>query len=614
MRLPAVTLPPRGATVLARLGLTERAVDPRESLFAFGKKAPKTSEDLERIAALPRRPRPTREEQAHMAEVMTAFLRRENSSCRCAALSGEPCITKLRPIQGWYLYEAMQGRAAIGSIIVGDGKTGIDILLAMALPAVRRAVLLIPANLREQFALDFMRWGEHFKVPNLTGGSGTFFPERPTLDVLSYSELSHPSGATYLAAQAPDLIIADECQRLKDVTTAGAGRFVRYFIEHPETAFVAHSGSLTTRSISDYAHLAALSLREGSPLPLDTGTVSEWAKVLDPGPAAPIGAMKAFCEVGETARSGFRRRLNDTAGIITTEDSELAVRLFLKERPAPPLPPPVDAAMRGVRTGGQRPDGEELVEAVEVAACLRQLAAGFFYRWKYPRGEPEALILEWFAKRQAWNRELRGKLEHARDLLDSPALCAAASERFEQGYTGELPTWASNTWAKWRDIAPAVEPVPEAVWLDDFLAADAVKFGLEAPGIIWYGHGAWGRRVASLGKFPLFGGGAEASRAIMQERGDRTIVASIKAHGTGKNLQAFSRALVGNPPADGGTWEQLLGRLHRQRQEKDVTFWVYRHTPEYRGALEKAKEDAAYVQQTTGKAEKLLYAETLFLR
>lgn len=613
MRPPAVTLPKRGATVLARLGLTERAVDPCESLFAFGKKAPKTSEDLERIAALPRRPRPTRSEQRAMAEVMTSFLRRENTACHCASISGEPCITHLRPIQGWYLYEAMQGRAAVGSIIVGDGKTGIDILLAMVVPQVTRAVLLIPANLREQFALDFVRWGEHFKVPNLTGGTA-FFPERPTLDVLSYSELSHPSGATYLAAQTPDLIVADECQRLKDVSTAGAGRFVRYVVDHPDTVFVAHSGSLTTRSISDYAHLAALSLREGSPLPLDTGTVKEWAAVLDPGPAAPIGAMKAFCEVGETARSGFRRRLNETSGIITTEDSELAVKLFLKERLAPIIPPAVVEAMRGVRTGGQRPDGEELVEAVEVAACLRQLGAGFFYRWKYPRGEPEELISKWFSRRQAWHRELREKLEHPRDLLDSPALCAAASERFEQGYEGELPTWASGTWAAWRDIDPQVLPEPEAVWLDDFLATDAVKFGLESPSIIWYGHGAWGRRVASLGGFPLYGGGAEASRAIMQETGARTVVASIKAHGTGKNLQAFSRALVGNPPADGGAWEQLLGRLHRQRQEKDVTFWVYRHTPEYRSAIAKASEDAAYVQQTTGKAEKLLYAACDFLK
>ena len=35
-----------------------------------------------------------------------------------------------------------------------------------------------------------------------------------------------------------------------------------------------------------------------------------------------------------------------------------------------------------------------------------QLSAGFFYRWRYPRGEPEVLILDWFRKRQAWNREL----------------------------------------------------------------------------------------------------------------------------------------------------------------------------------------------------------------
>ena len=41
------------------------------------------------------------------------------------------------------------------------------------------------------------------------------------------------------------------------------------------------------------------------------------------------------------------------------------------------------------------PEGEEYEEALAVARALRQLAAGFYFRWVYPRGEPEPLILSW---------------------------------------------------------------------------------------------------------------------------------------------------------------------------------------------------------------------------
>lgn len=196
-RLPLPPTERPRAGVLARLGITEKAIDPRDALYerarAYGRDAVGDSEDLERIAALPRRPRPTDEEQATMAAVMTALLRRDNPGCRCASLSPEPCITDLLPIQGWYLYEASQVHGSLGFVIVGGGKTGIDVLLPMVVPGCGRALLLIPPGLRKQFALDYERWSQHFRTPNLAGAKGGFTPGRPVLDVLAYSELSNPA-------------------------------------------------------------------------------------------------------------------------------------------------------------------------------------------------------------------------------------------------------------------------------------------------------------------------------------------------------------------------------------------------------------------------------------
>lgn len=636
-------LPPLGAApaprpgLLARLGLTNKAVDSQHLIFEsarFGKKAAGDSADLQRILALPRRVPPTLEEQAEMATEMTARLRRDNARCGCKELrpwAKSPCITSLMPVQGWYLQEASTSGGVLGHVVAGGGKTGIDILLAMVLPwsaedlasGAARVALLIPPSLRAQFRDDFLLWSQHFRVPNLAGGSGPFVPGRPILDVLAYSELSHEKCATWLRANSPKVIIADEAHNLKDKDSVRTGRFLRYFIEAENVALFAHSGTLTTRSPDDYGHLSTLALREGSPLPLETSALKEWCDVLAPtnGPPAPIGALRHLCEVGEPVRSGFRRRLVDTRGVITTEDARVAAHLKIIKRDPGPIPPSLEEALVYARKG-TRPDwlapgsllpageGEELVEQMEVATVARQLAAGFFYRWKYPRGEPEELILKWLKKRGAFSRELRGRLENRTDGMDSPGLLRAAAGRALEGYRGELPVWRSETFAEWQAIEPLVVPEQDTVWLDFFLACDAVAWARESPGVVWYGHTAWGRKVAELGGLPFFGGGEEASELIKQERGDRSIVASIKAHGTGKNLQMFSRALVGNPPSDAGIWEQLLARHHRQGQEAtEVKFYVYRHTEEMRSAMDSALEYASYCQETTGKAERLLFAE-----
>lgn len=100
---------------------------------------------------------------------------------------------------------------------------------------------------------------------------------------------------------------------------------------------------------------------------------------------------------------------------------------------------------------------------------------------------------------------------------------------------------------------------------------------------------------------------------LLSERGDRSIVASIRAHGTGKNLQAFSRNLFANQFSDAAVGEQVLGRTHRQGQLADeVTAEVYRHTPVVIDALNRARMLAGYIEGTMGGSQKLLRATYLF--
>lgn len=101
----------------------------------------------------------------------------------------------------------------------------------------------------------------------------------------------------------------------------------------------------------------------------------------------------------------------------------------------------------------------------------------------------------------------------------------------------------------------------------------------------------------------------EGLSIIIRENGKRSIVASLRAHGTGKNLTAFSRMLFVNPPADGAAWEQAIGRCHRQGQLADeVEVELYQHTDELLEAFRKARDFARSIEQTEGTPQKLCLA------
>ena len=593
---------------------------------------PEDMDDLERILALPRRPLPSEEEMAAMARTMTTRLKRDrpgpgqDGGCACAKLRPEvvkrgqnPCLTELRPIQGWYLAEAASVGGILGLLPVGSGKSALDILVPMVVPGCTLAVLLLPPGLRAQIRHDYLCWSQHFLTPNLVAGPGPFHPGRPKLEILAYSELSLPKNSAWFKSR-PELsvIISDEAQALRDRGSSRTHRFLKLFAESDKRIrLFAHSGSITTKRPGDYSHFSAIALGEGSPLPLSPGVVEEWADELIPNEfyQGDGGKLKALCGPNENVRKGFHRRLVETAGVITTTDVGIGTPLKFAVRKPPTMPAEVREALDNVRAKEQRPDGEELVDAMEVAAVAKQVAAGFYLFWRYPHAaeidfEVGGLIDTWFNLRQEWNRELRETLKHRKEHMDSPKLVRDAAIRGGEGYKGALPTWRSDCWAPWAEIQDKVLPVTAVKWISHWLMEDAAAWGHEAPGIIWYSNAAVGHAIADIGKFPQYGPGDNAATGIARELGNRTIVASIAAHGTGRNLQSFNRNHIVQLPSDTGTFEQLIGRSHRSGQPAEqVSVNFYQHSQEYVDALARATEFARYVRDTTGSPQKLLLGE-----
>lgn len=583
------------------------------------------SRDLRRVLALPRkRPGATLDVESLRANVA--------APCSCLTKFNKACCKELLPVQAEVLREARDVGGVLGPIGVGHGKSLCDLLTPMVVPGCKVAVLLIPSNLKQQMLeSDLAFYGQHWKLPNVAGGRW-LVPGRPTLHIVAYSELSGSKATDLLYRIQPDVVIADEAHSVRNRTAARTKRFLRFFSDFPKARLFAWSGTLTSRSLRDYAHLSNIALKEGSPTPLHWPVVEEWAGHLDPGDfrTAP-GALQQFGGSGDggDARKSYAKWLVNTPGVVSSGDvTSCQASLVFSERKLVP-PAKILQHIESVKASWQRPDGEELTDPMSVGRCVRELSCGFFYRWRWPRKEPQEVVDKWLKARKEWHKELREKLKHATPHMDSPLLCAKAAIRWRQGYvhierdsdgaevsrreippgtrSGPLPVWDSQCWAEWERVRDTAKPETEAVWLDRFAVLDSAAWLQEGPGLCWYEFDAFGRELVREARAVHAMPGKDGDKVVASLKGTESVVASIRSHGTGKNLQMFSRNLVPNPPSSGSEWEQLVGRTSRHGQQADeVTVEVYRHTAPMAEAVEKARALAKYIQDSFEGKQRLV--------
>lgn len=486
------------------------------------------------------------------------------------------------PIQSAALIEASIADGLFGSIGVGFGKTLITLMLPEAMDS-KCAVLLVPPRLKRKTIREIEQlYGLYFDLP------------LDRLHIIAYSELSSAKHAEILNELKPDLIIADEGHALARPQSARTKRFKRYMDEHPECRFAILSGTVSRKSIADYAHLIELALRKNSPLPGNYREVKDWAGALDVEPDYVMrpGVLKKFCNNGEPVREAFQRRMAETQGVVMTSDDELGTSLIVQK-----LKPEVPAKIERVIAETKKTwaiDEDEFDSALALSRALKQLACGFYYRWDWPGGEPD---YEWLDARSAWHRAVREVLKRSRAGLDSPLLVARAASSGRL----DIPEWREWVKVKDRPVPPTV-----AVWIDDFIVDETIAWGQsqDGPAIIWYEHRALGERVAQLSGFPHFGAGTDADESTHP-----VIVCSMRAQGEGKNLQHYCRNLFTTMPVSGKTFEQTAGRTHRHGQKADevVIDW-FAHTYELEKAVASVIQDAEYLQSTTGQRQKILYA------
>lgn len=539
---------------------------------------------------------------------------------------------RLKPIQARALVEAADYGKLAAEVAAGAGKTLLGFLLFTVWDA-QRGLLLVPANLREKTKDDYALLSRHWRLPRCFDVDPAV-GANPHFRILSYQSLSTIRFAAFLDEYRPDVVVADESHYFARIRSARGKRFFRYLREARKAAvinaeggngikFAPMSGTPRRKSIRECAHIYDAALAEGSPFPREYQSLEQWCYAIDEGVddyarMAP-GSLAVFAGKDspslDEVRGGVRRRLLATPGVVSTSESHVGVSLVFQERKIE-VPQEVRSAIRKIREEYALPNGETFEPGIVAWNHAREAATGFVYRWDPPAPK------EWSDARRAWGAFVRTAMDSPpRGLhLDSPLQVWNA---VKTGRFGDPET--VREWVDWRDLRGTFEPNPVPVWLSDYLVKDAEEWALASGGIVWVSHTSAFTKAEAAGlagdgnaeddlgrlfsRIPYFGAGP-SGEGIKSYRGP--CVASYRAHGTGKNLIQWNRALWMCFPSSGAAVEQLAARHHRLGQDADeVRIEFYLHSSEMLNAVNTAIADARYMAALNGSEQRILSATLL---
>lgn len=576
------------------------------------KRRPSYAEDIKRIVEMPLSFRISPEE----AEEVSRIVVRKHWFDKGFRLWPQQAESLLTFIQ-------TDGRLA-APLGLGDGKTGVGLLCAAEAYQAqghRRIMLSCPPNLVGQLVKNDIPWWRArvdlpYQVHNLHAKGPKErikFAEqrRPGLYLVPYSLYSGLDGEELLHAVDASLVILDESHSLKDFYSARTGRFMDW-VKEKDPHLLPMSGTMSDKKLQDFAHIINQALGDLSPVPLDSSLLYSWSLMLNSDAAEPdetqihriaplvMWYQRHFPKVDsrpdlDGIRRAFRARFVTCPGVVPASDGNIGVSLLLDILdPAPGKDHPrtvqedykrLEELRRGVDELWITPDGDEISYALHKWKYLFELSAGFYYAHDWPvDANPDDLerSKRHHELKQEYNRLLRAFLQtKRRPKLDTPKWIGLSFSRFGNEKVKDLELF--EAWSAFKALeaeGPLVERQRRAELICDYkmtyAASIAESWAAKGEGgILWYSHQAVGSWLSSVcleqGLDVLFcPGGKAAADAIRDERNvNKIVVASTKAHGTGRNLQFHHNALFVQVPRKATLLNQTLGRLHRNGQERD---------------------------------------------
>ena len=575
---------------------------------------------------------------------------------------------RLEKVQAESIQSFVEMDGLFAPVAVGGGKT----LIALSCVGIaieqgaKRIILFVPSQVYTQLVDHDISWcrqrvrlGCSFY---LLGGKSSakrlqLAGQRTGCWVMPYSLLSTRDSHLVLDKIRPELMIFDEAHALKNRDAARTRRILSYWRKY-RPRVVALSGTMTSKSLKDYAHLLNMALGPNAPIPVEAQTVDDWAAVLDSeqagtenhhaksantGPLRPLinWSNHHFPQSGlpfDTAgfRRAFQNRLLTSPGVVSSPPDSLGTSLVFSNTKATGMSPDLQKHIDNLNDLWVTPSGDELEHAMLVWKWKQEFTAGFYNNlvWPYPEHVSErrnvnlsaAVELlerskEHHKALQAYHKELRSwfKSRPHRMGMDTPMLVGNEMLRNGAANVGDqlFDAWmeAKSLW--FEDI---VERDAAPVRVCPYKLNQAVVWAKSNPfkeGIIWYYHqeiGVWLTELLEEACVPVVHCPAgKASNDFLTKEGaakrckGRFIVASLSAHGTGKNLQFLTDQLFVQLPPSEQTAQQSIGRTHRKGQEADevnITTLISNEIDEL--ALAALLNDAVYVFETQNDQRKLL--------
>lgn len=456
---------------------------------------------------------------------------------------------RLRVIQAAAILEALRLGGVFLAARVGAGKTLVAALLATLFEDLR-PLIIVPGGHEDKTEREFEGYRKHWQLSH-------------KLQVTTYNAIARDVDEKLLRTYHPRMLICDEVDKLRRVAKGGSGtaaRIAQWMAAYPDTGFSGMSGTMFKTGLTDYGHLVNWALKEHAPVPKLPSEILEWHKALkgvgrlEQKMLAQLGAPP-----GMDAREAFRDRFWHSPGIIVSIDCFNEVPLTLQ---TVQFDGGTGAERERLYDLGETPDGEMVDptdrEDGEAAggtwAQDRRLALGFYHK---PDPVPP---VAWAKARRRYYSWVRVQIMSglAKTELQARRIAIRAGEK---------------CWLEWQEIEPTFAPRFRPVWLNT-KALDHCKAWGQRGGIIWTGHRAFAERLSAETGWRWFaGGGLDADGMAIEQCPDRTVIASIQANSTGRNLQynpAWCRGLVTALPGNGRDVEQLLGRQHREGQTLPV--------------------------------------------
>lgn len=616
--------------------------------------------ELERILGLPLVPEVDEDD----AEVFSIERMRPDAYAATDD-SGKP-LWRINPTQVGMVQSYLDYGGGFFPVGTGFGKTLASFLIANEAfkHGIKKILLLIPANAAPQTALQQLPFAR--KLVELSLNNIHFFYGRPWdsrlsiaktggagLYIVNYSHISAQSGVDLLAMLQPELVIADEAHMLGN-PRSGVGKKVMSMLDEMGPQFVAMSGTMAKKKLRQMHHLMMRALHDRSPLPKTMSTLESWSVHLDshatgdveemPESLSPLVNWAKLHYPGETfnpttsdLRRAFQLRLHSAPGVIATKGESVGTSLYIENRPVEGLEKSkgwdvVKQTLEDVEIWMKTPDGDELEHKMLTFKWRHELNAGGHNSlyWPTPEhmvkfktadstGHAAELIMKsqlYHKALQRYHSVLREFLKTSSIGLDTPRDVARSIEKDRTRY---VPEEVVEAWDEKEelDFPERVERLRRYVRHSSAKIDAALDWAHEQKGgcIIWYWNTGLGKWATEIGEARdqdvLFcPAGAEANEAIVDPlNASKVVIASIKAHGTAKNLQHFGNQYFIQISRDASDMEQTISRTHRQGQLRDSLVITTNLTTAFDhinyGAM---INDAIFAQQTLGQRQRVVFA------